>query len=70
VAAQDAIATVLPAPGGPVTTVSGACTPADSRRSSRSRRTIQGCVFGGDSFDFRTGSSSAGSGAAALVPGD
>src|SRR5450755_3129498 len=41
-AAHDAIAIVLPAPGGPLTSVSGPCAPALIRSSIRGRETRQG----------------------------
>src|SRR5260370_30554644 len=57
VAAQEATAIVLPAPGGPVTTVSGPRAPSAIRRSIRLRGTTQPGTLGGASLDVKTGSS-------------
>src|SRR6516225_3430843 len=55
--AQEATAMVLPAPGGPVTTVSGPRAPSAIRRSIRLRGTTHPGTRGGASLDIRTGSS-------------
>ena len=52
-AAHDATAIVLPAPGGPVTTVKGPAVPSSMRRSMRGRGTIQPGTLGAVIFASR-----------------
>src|SRR5215813_8304195 len=60
VAAHEATAIVLPAPGGPVITVSGPRAPSAIRRSIRLRGTTQPGTLGGASLDVSNGSSARG----------
>src|SRR5262249_62348790 len=60
VAAQEATAIVLPAPGGPVITVSGPRAPSAIRRSIRLRGTTQPGTLGGASLGVINGSSARG----------